>query len=565
MDIKKNFLQNDSIVSFSLILSAFFLYLNFFNDYAVPSSDFFAFRGNALSYLNFELPWSLKREPIYPLIIGLSSLIFTKTILFSANVINLVCALINVYLVYRIAFFFLGSIGFFVALIFAVNPTTVAMANQPLLETCLISFILVTIYVSINEKKWSYLAAFFSSLTRYEAVLLIPILVFKDFFITKRRKRALILGFLSSTGICVWMILSVMRYYSQVNPYVGQISLGLGEVRFLQNCIKSIFHFVPNILLKTIPFEILSATTIVLCLIGITYLVKKSFRSSFTLIAFFLCYFLIHTLYPSVSAPLRYVLPVLWIFYIFIFKGLQILLSLLHKKLENFTNTNNFDNKRIFKIMSLCGLLVPFFINLLFIRKFLIEGEIFLEISYCLFILTILIFVIRVWSDRLRGGLILALAIFFMINSFVGSSIFNANSNWISKFKYGRKQQREIAEWYAQIANPGDKMAVSEPFIMIYFSQLNREYFVPLRIFKSQNGSEFIKELKDKKVKYVVWDKQYMQHRQIKYKDINKQYGAHLMPFLFGPEINSQVEIVKEIYVGEKKLKRAIIFKVKDI
>ncbi len=566
MNIKKDFLSKNDIIIFAFVLSAFFLYLNFFNNLGVPNSDFFAFRENALSYLDFKLPSSLKREPLFPLTIGLVSIMLQSSIIFAAQITNLILSLINCYFVYRISKVFLGRAAFFPALLFSMNPTTVFMVAQPILETMLVSTILITIYFSIQNSKWSYLAAFFVSLIRYEAVLLIPILVFNDFIINKKRLRAVSLGSLSSIGILVWMALSITRYSSNVNPYVGQLSLGLGERRFLYNSINAIFDFLPNLIIKNIPFKILASAIIVLILVGLISSIKQSVKLSFTLICFFIAYFLIHVLYPSINAPLRYVLPILWVYYIFIFKGIQSAINLLGRKSKRGNSFDEIFDIRFSKSIAFFSCFGLIILNLFILNKVNYDDQMLLKLSYGLYVLTILIFFISPYKKgNMKNPLVLT-ALFFLVISFVGVGINEANSGWEKRWKYYRAHQRKVAEWYIQVAKDGDKMAVSEPGIMIYYSRLNPEYFVPLKEFNSKTTFEFLKELRAKQVRYVVWDKQYMHYARKPNNAVKKRFGTRLMSYLFDPEVTSQMEVMKEIYVGEKnRQKKAIIFKLNNV
>ena len=128
-----------------LLLAATAWYLSFFNAFAVPNTDFFAFRQNALDYLRLSPPESFKRLPVFPILIGILSLGMPgpHPVLLAAEMLNLLLAPVCLWLVYRIARRFLGTgSSFAVTALCAVNHTMVFSATQPLLEMVLLTTIL---------------------------------------------------------------------------------------------------------------------------------------------------------------------------------------------------------------------------------------------------------------------------------------------------------------------------------------------------------------------------------------------------------------------------------------
>ncbi len=549
--------KQEATILFLLLVGSLLLYLGFFNDFVVPRSDFFAFHDKALSYLNFELPSHYKREPLYPALIALFSATFNSSTLFAAETINLVLAVINVALVYSISAFFLGRTGFFVALFFAINPSTVEMASQPILETLFLTGILATLLFSLKNQARGYLAAFLASLVRYEAVFLIPILVLKDFFIIKKRLRAVLLGLLSSIGIIAWMALSIFHHSGEVNPYISQLSLGIGEVRFLYNIPLTVFSFIPGFSLASFYFKLLVVISSILGLVGIFCLVRSSFSLVFTIMCFFIVYFVVHALYPSINAPLRYVWPILWIFYLFIFKGIQVLLSYIE---EN--NAASLLNFRPLRFLVMFCVILSILVNFFVLKKIYDTERWFLILSFGLFSLALLAyFFYSLKENEFKYSSFLLL--FFMAVDVLGIGLVEANSYLNYDRKYYRAQQREIGEWYGKVAKEGDVIAVSEPEVVRYFSGLKKDYFIALGELKGDTFSDFLSDLNKKGITYVVWDSHYS---NIKEKGTRQRFGADLYAYFSAPLITNHFEVIKEINAEKwrSKEQKAMIFKVKN-
>jgi hypothetical protein len=77
---------------------------------------------------------------------------------------------------------------------------------------------------------------------------------------------------------------------------------------------------------------------------------------------------------------------------------------------------------------------------------------------------------------------------------------------WI---RYNCAQFRALGEWYRGTAAPGDRMAVTLPWVVQYYSGLPAEAFVPAGQLTADTSEAALDELRRLGVTYVVWDSDY--------------------------------------------------------
>jgi hypothetical protein len=197
------------------VLLALGLYLGYayFGQKAVPNSDFTAFVETGGSLLHFQLPGSFKRVPVLGILqIAVSRLMFTSPcpILSGALVLNGVLYILSLVLFYKICrFFFEQTASLCVSLIAALNPWALVMVVDPIAETAIVFFLLLTLYLILRRSWWCYLAAMLGSMTRYECFLLIGIALLFDLFGRKSKREkgtAIGLALAAAIPMLLWMI-----------------------------------------------------------------------------------------------------------------------------------------------------------------------------------------------------------------------------------------------------------------------------------------------------------------------------------------------------------------------
>jgi hypothetical protein len=196
-----------------LLAVGIYLSIVYFGQKAVPNSDFPAFVQTGREIVHFQMPSSFKRVPVLGILqIAAGQLMFTSPhpVLTGALVLNGILYTLSILLFYRINRFFIAPTGSFcLGLIAALNPYALAMVVDPIAETAIVFFILLTLYLILRRSRWCYLAAMLASMTRYECFGLIGIALLFDLFTLKSKRQkltALGIAFAAAGPMILWMI-----------------------------------------------------------------------------------------------------------------------------------------------------------------------------------------------------------------------------------------------------------------------------------------------------------------------------------------------------------------------
>ncbi len=196
-----------------LLALGLYLACVYYGQKATPNSDFSAFVQTGDSIHHFQKPLSFKRVPVLGILqIAVSRLMFTSPypILSGALVLNGVLYIFSLLLFYKICrFFFEHTASFCLSLAAGLNPWALVMVVDPIAETTLVFFLLLSLYLILKRSWWCYLAAMLGSMTRYECFLLIGIALLFDLFgrKSKREKGAAIgLALAAALPMVLWMI-----------------------------------------------------------------------------------------------------------------------------------------------------------------------------------------------------------------------------------------------------------------------------------------------------------------------------------------------------------------------
>ncbi len=193
------------LFGFGVYLSV--LYLGF---RPVPTSDFCGFLKTGQELLSLHLPTSYKHAPVLGvLIVGLSRLVGGAHPELSAgwllNSMLYPCTLVLFWLVGRKLF---GQSAAFVAVVAILNPWSVGMLADPIVETTLLFFTLLTLFLISRRSKWAYLLASVTTLVRYEGAALILGALVTDLIEAgsgRHRARAVARAALASAPLGVWL------------------------------------------------------------------------------------------------------------------------------------------------------------------------------------------------------------------------------------------------------------------------------------------------------------------------------------------------------------------------
>lgn len=487
------------------LLAGGVFYLPFFNAFTVPKMDFFGLHWNAVQYLHCEPPYSFKRLPLFSLLIGVVAFVMPgpEPILAAAEVINAVLAPMSLWLIYRIGRRFHDPrASLMLTALCAADPVTVYCVAQPLHDILHLTLVLSTVDCSLRGSRWAYLWAGLASLTRYEAVVLIPILMIHDGCLRLQpdARGSMLRGVLASVGIVTWMALSVSFHRGAINPHWGEFwEPRRDPMAFLKGIFTRPLDFLPPSGWDNPPVRlVVVAATLAVFGVGLLMMIRRYQSDIFVMGVFFCAYIAIHTLYPWFQ--MRRVLPVMWIFYLVALKGFWQVISALIRISGPVPIGSMWRGGRWVWLISLAAACLYASITLL-------EQEPLAMVSVMLFVLGMVLREgwgkeggIRGWNGG-RVSFLLLLGI--VLGSGAASSAHLMRSDQVRNHM---ARLRSVAEWYRNVAKPGDAMLVPIPRVIDYYGRLPRDYFVYPSSLESSTIMELLKELRDRGVTYVLWD-----------------------------------------------------------
>ena len=475
-------------------------YTHYFNYFFVPASDFLAFRASALHYLRLSLPDSFQRMPVYPLMVAIVSCFAPgdQPELLAAELINIFFSLSVLLLLYKVSTFYVGKGAFFVVWLFALNSDTLYLTTQPLLEVVLVTFILLTIYLGVSNSRWAYAAAFVASVTRYEAIFLLPGLCIKDYLREKKLIPVLMRSFAASSGFIVWMILSII-HSEKVNPYIDYVlAHGIGGLVFLKYCVYSLLDWIPSLSNGSwwycLPFI---GTALLFCIIGAYSLIQGEQTVSLPLFFFFAGSMIVHYLRPFEGT--RFLFPQVWILYLVAVRGIQVCTGFYWWRT---LTTILLRNSWLHYLWWGGGMatVVLVVLNLSTFRSG--AGNGWFSVAFTLVGLLPII-MDSVQEQRIQGTRLLTM---LLVGTVIAVGSITAAALKMEEARYHTAEFKYLGEWYATRVTPHDTMAVSAPPLVKYYSKLPSKHFIGLDQLKEGSFELFIRELKEKGITYIAWD-----------------------------------------------------------
>lgn len=266
-----NFLRSNKGIIRILILGLILYSMYLFHDTLSPDEALYTWNSLQLnedpSLITSGQLW--KDQPI--LIYGIISLfdIFMPNLI-AARIVMFLFGLLGIYLIYLLGNELRSKeLGLLSALFLLINPWYWMMTNRVLMDIPLTVFIMLTLLFLIRYIKsaklsffiYSILFLIFALLTKYAALMIIPLMILLLIFTRiKDRKRL----FTSIGGILLVVVLTLIFANNVIGNYYSRISLSTLTNNFLivlNNIYELLFGYVPSGLLFL--FYIISLITIV--------------------------------------------------------------------------------------------------------------------------------------------------------------------------------------------------------------------------------------------------------------------------------------------------------------
>jgi len=306
----------------------------FFGHEQVPNPDFTGFMHVGHKLWSFELPEHFKRAPLLGLlVVPLGWLVGGPYPDLTAGwILNAVLHPLNMILLWLVAKRLIGQAGLWLSLVAMINPWVIYLLTQPIAETTLTFFCLLSFYLMFKRSRWSYLAAALTTMVRYEGAALILATFVLDLVYGRNKEerlRCLFLAFLASIPLALWIIGMLLQWQHLDETHYLHLLL-IDKLKETPQILRTLWKVTFSSLIINkpgIPWGvcqlILRLTKILFASAFVVSFIHAVWKRKWNMLAlyiFFLPYIFVHVIYYF-SVP-RFYITVHWMLLIFCFDGL---------------------------------------------------------------------------------------------------------------------------------------------------------------------------------------------------------------------------------------------------
>ena len=546
-------------------LVAFGIYLSvlYFGHQVVPNSDFPAFVGVGKSILRFDMPGSFKRVPV----LGILQVILSKVVggrhpeLTAGWLLNGILYPLTLVLLYLVGKRVIGKSAVWFALPVIINPWSLALLVQPIVETTLVFFTLLTIYFIFRRSRWCYVFACLTSMVRYEGAALILVIFVLDMFESKggrARLMVLVRTGLASLPLALWMgcryfVDSGERHY--ICHFTQEKHIGTGYLKLLWETTFMPLFQLPGlvkamVLRQRITQEEIDAINILFgvskfiaaagVIIVVPYGLYKRSREHIALVIFFVCYISVHSL--RMVSMNRYCVPIIWETLLLSICGLICFWRVL--------NWKDFIPRLVIVVLQIAVSVAAgiwMYKLIAFLPKAAVISERSESVCYAGLGLVVLILLgnIILYKGRYLAGTV-------AVSMVVGLMVVSNQFVLVRQLGGGKGDMefKELADWYVENAKPGEKMVTTMPHIVKLYAPSASRYFLHPTGIKGENANDFTANCYKRNVTYIAWDSRIgLSSRDAYY----KRWRIGRIGMLKEPRSIGPYEFVKQIKRHERR------------
>jgi hypothetical protein len=512
------------------ILFVFGVYTSvlYFGHLIIPNPDFVPIFRVGQELLSFKIPTSFKIAPVGGILQAcLCPFLGGQHPQLTAGwLLNAILHPFNLILLWLVGREIVGKSALWLAIIAILNPWVIYLLREPINETPLFFFLLLTFYSIFKRSRWRYALASIAAVTRYEgAALILAAFVMDMIQSTSKRERirAFLYSAMAAIPLVLWMLGTVLAW----KPGTGGHYL---DALFSEEYAKAFAQSVEQRtglqkhmgLLWTVGFRPLSSSIAsVKAMFGeLTQAEDRSIQAFFNLskvvaggsfafgviygcmkrnwnilalLIFFVPYFVLHAFYPY--PLLRYHASVFWMALWISWFGLQSVWKLIDA------------GGRVPKALTLVlqGLVVVIAATWLaglfpYLSKVRPLSTVSTSVPYVATALTAVIFVGRSWVYGARH-LLRELSILSVVCLIIVSNQFSL----VRVVGNGQKEKefKDLAQWYVANTKPGEKMAVYMGGVVKIFAPERTDDITAF--LAADSPADLVQALYEKDVTYVVW------------------------------------------------------------
>jgi len=485
----------------------------YFGHTVVPISDFPDIVKVGHDLLSFKLPVRFKQAPV----VGLLQALLSYTVggqhpdLTAGWLLNAILHPLNLVLFYLVAKRIVGRAAVWFAIIAALNHWVIYMLTEPIMETTLLFFALLTFYLIFSRSKWCYVAASVTTMVRYEGAALIVAAFVMDMIHYKSKQeriRAFLYSVLAAIPLALWMLGTIINWQSEGSHYLSVLFSNEYSKAFaepVENRTGILRHIS---LLWSVGFRpLLSAggdstaalakltksAAVLTFLFGSIYGVLKRQWKILTLLIFFVPYFLLHAAYPY---PLqRFHTTVFWIAVLICLFGLQNIWRLANGR------------GRIPGILVVALQILAAAAAIIWFIRLMPDLSVLAKISpksaslpWLAMMLVGLISAGRAYICG-RRCLLRQFSIFAVMCLVIVSNQFTVAP--LLGDGQREKEFKQLADWYIANARPGEKLGVYMASVVQIFAPKYAEYIV--RLPQAETPAKFVNACYEQNITYVAW------------------------------------------------------------
>jgi len=534
----------------ALLVFGIYQSIIYFGHQEVPNSDFPGFVRVARSLLSFELPQSFKRAPV----LGILQILISKfvssphPILYAGWLLNGILHPLNIILLYQLGKRLVGLRAYIFAIPVIINPWTIAMLTQPIVETTLVFFILLTFYFMVRRSNWCYFFASVATMVRYEGAALIVVAFIIDMIYAQTKRQRLWAGFysaLSFVPLMLWLAGTILMRKGGMGQidYIRNYGHGTVFLQYIEMLwrvtFSPLFMVTNGTLLKGLGLisRILAAGTILGGVICGLYQRKRDFLSLLFFLALFV---MLHGLRADTRS--RYCMPIAWLALLLCWYGISCLANIVRHKIRP---------PGWIIIAGQIVLLVGMGIWVLQLGGYL--GNIgkysraSVSMPYVTIALAVVILLGRIviYKGRyLRLDLVFTvfLCLIAVSNQFTLVPM-ASNGQTDVEFKW-------LADWYANNAGPEEKMVTTLPSVVRIFVPGRASYIVHTADLKSNGPREFIEKCYANNITYLAWDSRLGLTPNNSY---YRRWGLKNIAMLVQPQNTAPFRFLRQIKLNDKR------------
>lgn len=549
-----------------VVLLAFGIYQSvlYFGHKIVPNSDFPAIIRVGHKLLSFQIPEDFKQTPV----VGILQVLLSCFVggqhpeLTAGWLLNAILHPLNLILFWLLGREIIGKSAIWFAVIAILNSWVIYMLIEPLKETSLLFFTLLTFYLIFKRSNWSYLLASITTMVRYEGAALIMAAFVMDMLYCKSRReriRSFLYSALATIPLALWMLGTVLTWQEGTSHYLNvffksAFSEGFAEhaaertgiVRHMQ--LLWLVGFRPLFMpypgagddFVQLLWKLSKLVAVVGFFFGSVYGLCKRRWKVLALLLFFVPYFLLHARYPY---PIqRFHSTIFWIALLLCWFGLQSGWKLINGK-------GRIPKGMVLALQVLVAVIL--IIWLVSIVPYLPEAARFspksASLPYVAMSLVGLIFIgrILVYGPRhiLRELAILAFVCLIIVSNQFALAGLVGDGQADMEFKL-------LADWYIANARPGEKMLTTLPHVVRLYAPKHKDSLLQVGDIKAENPSDFTKKCYGENITYVAWDSRLGLNPGNEY---YKFWGLKNIVMLSQPRSIGPYEFITQIRANERR------------